>query len=381
MNSTTTEGVVHETGQFDRSTAPYFPDIGHMAIGGILAVIFIVGTFSNGVALLTFIKCKNLRTPTNTFIMSLLFGDFCMCSLPVPMVMAASFQKYWTFGKIMCDLEAFLVYFLGLTNMYTLCAISLDRYIVIALPLHASKITNRVAVISVLLCWIWGLFWASTPLLGWSYYHLEAAHTSCAIVWESDDPAIFSYNMTIFFVCYAFPVGVMLFAYFNVYMTIKNVARNNVWDLTSRIARKNLAIEKKMFKTILIMVGLFLLAWTPYAVVSFWATVVGSGGIPILIQTIPAIAAKSSSVANPFVYVATNKQFRKGFYSIIPCDSLRTQLEQTEEQKKEKSEDGEEKTVGQTQAVPITKVAPSPVDKDHDTQIEDMRASPVTQNE
>ena len=34
---------------------------------------------------------------------------------------------------------------------------------------------------------------------------------------------------------------------------IRHVARNGVWDMNSRIARKNLRIEKKMFKTIVYM--------------------------------------------------------------------------------------------------------------------------------
>ena len=38
-------------------------------------------------------------------------------------------------------------------------------------------------------------------------------------------------------------------------LKIRHIARSGVWDMGSRIARKNLKIEKKMFKTIAYMLG------------------------------------------------------------------------------------------------------------------------------
>ncbi|KAK3089796.1 hypothetical protein FSP39_006604 [Pinctada imbricata] len=374
MNSTTDSLPI----EYD-SLKPVFPDIGHFTVGGVLATVFVCGTIANGCGLITFFKTKHLRSPTNTFIISLLVGDFCMCFFGIPMAMSSSFKTHWLWGTAGCNLEGFLVYFFGCANMYTLCAISMDRYVVIAMPLHSSKITHRVAKLSVLLCWTLGFFWAVVPFFGWSYYDLEAAHTSCAVVWESHDPVVVSYNITIFVFVFFIPVLVMMFAYVNVYLTIRNVARNNVWDMTSRIARKNLAIEKKMFKTILIMVGVFLFAWTPYAVVSFWAAFIGARGIPVAVQTVPAMAAKCSSVCDPFIYVVTNKQFRKAFYKIIPCAGLRQKLEEIEDREPEKSgEDSGTYSKSKKQVEPPKKVnMVQPIEEDEvETQVDTIRSSP-----
>ena len=164
----------------DGNTAPYFPAYGHALLGCMLAFVFVFGSISNGLGILTFMKNKHLRSPTNTFILSLLISDFGMCFIGTPLTMMASFATKWIWGDVGCSMEGFLVFLFGMTNMYSLVAISVDRFVVIALPLHSSKITDRVAFMCCLGCWSIGLFWSTAPFFGWSYYHLGGcAHILC----------------------------------------------------------------------------------------------------------------------------------------------------------------------------------------------------------
>lgn len=64
---------------------------------------------------------------------------------------------------------------------------------------------------------------------------------------------------------------------------------------------------------------------------SFWQTFGNPDTIPLALTEIPAAAAKSQVVWNPIIYVATNKQFRKGFYASLPCAGLREMLVKREE--------------------------------------------------
>ncbi|KAK3601894.1 hypothetical protein CHS0354_041831 [Potamilus streckersoni] len=75
----------------------------------------------------------------------------------------------------------------------------------------------------------------------------------------------------------------------------------------------------------------FLFSWTPYCIVCFVGIFGDIHVIPPALQTLPAICAKSASVWNPIVYVATNKQLRIGFYNILPCDELKKLLMKREE--------------------------------------------------
>ncbi|KAL3876907.1 hypothetical protein ACJMK2_034688 [Sinanodonta woodiana] len=87
-----------------------------------------------------------------------------------------------------------------------------------------------------------------------------------------------------------------------------------------------MATEKKMAKTILAMIGVYFVCWTPYAVVSFWAAFADVKKLPVWAQSAPALIAKSGTMWNPIVYVATNKQFRAAFVDAVPCRRLRERL-------------------------------------------------------
>ncbi|KAJ8319414.1 hypothetical protein KUTeg_004505 [Tegillarca granosa] len=295
-------------------------------IGTVLLIIIIFGTLENGSVLIVFLKNKQLRSTTNCFIISLAVADFAMCVFAIPVSMSSNLANRWLWGDVGCTYEGFMVYFLGLSQMYVLCAISVDRYIVIAKPLYKAKITNRVACVSILSCWIGGFFWAIMPVFGWSSYDKEAQGTSCTIVWQSGELSVKSYNITIFFMCLLFPLSIMIYCYYGVFMTVKNISRNRIWDMNSRIARRNLQIERKMAKSIALMVGTFLFSWVPYAIVSFWAAFGDASMIPAIASALPAILAKSSTIWNPIIYFLTNNQFRSALIRLVPCANLKRYL-------------------------------------------------------
>ncbi|XP_063447711.1 opsin-3-like [Mytilus trossulus] len=179
----------------------------------------------------------------------------------------------------------------------------------------------------------------------------------------------------------------MIYCYYYVFMTIRSMARNTAFDRKSRIAKRNLRIEKKMAKTIALMIGVFMFAWTPYAVTAFWVAF-GFGELPVIVSTSAAMFAKSASVWNPLIYVYTNKQFRKAFYEKIPCSGFRSKLIKKEEKEAESEEsdiDDKSKTTGQKVThlkVQNTRRGVTPINDDDDageiTICEDIVADAIT---
>ncbi|XP_033748186.1 visual pigment-like receptor peropsin [Pecten maximus] len=308
-----------------------FPAVGHDIIGGLLVITMLVGICTNSFGILIFVKHKHLRSPTNLFIASLALCDLLMLVTATPLPMASSFAHRWVWGYAGCVFEGFLVYFLGLTSLYLLCAISVDRYIVIALPLKNAMVNQRVAKFSIMGCYVLGFFWAMLPLLGWNSYQLEGLMTSCSVLWDTSNPKDYSYNVVIFFTCFVFPVIVMCYCYYQVYRTVRVISRNNKWDSSSRMAKRKMKAERKISITILMMIGVYFGSWMPYAVVSFWAAFGNASDIPLVVAGIPPYVAKTASVWNPIIYICTNKQFRKAFFDILPCDiGWRNSVQSTE---------------------------------------------------
>ncbi|KAL8561006.1 hypothetical protein ACOMHN_050086 [Nucella lapillus] len=304
---------------------------GYTVVAVMLSTVWVLGTLFNAVSLCVFACHKKLHSPTNMFVMALNLCDLCMSFLGTFMAMTSAWKKEWLYGDPGCVFEAFTVYFLGLTSMYLLSAISLDRYIIIAKPLEGPCITHKVAGAGIGACCFGGLLWASLPLVGWNRYVLEGGGISCSVDWENahhphHHALHSSYIFTIFVFAFLLPLGVMAFSYYHVYMTVRTISRNPNWSKNSRVVKRNLRVEKKLARTFALMMGAFLVCWLPYAVFSFTIVFQGSQTIPRELATYPAAIAKCQGLLNPILYVGTNRQFRQAFYGMIPIAALRAAL-------------------------------------------------------
>lgn len=202
------------------------------SLGIYLTTAGVIGGVTNGAALYIFFTNKHLRSPTNLFIIGLLACDFLMCTVGIPPPASSNLANRWLWGWTGCVLHGFSVYFLGLSNLYILAAISVDRYIVIAKPLQASNINYRVVSLALFLCYFFGFFWSAVPFVGWSSYAFEGAGTACSVSYDYNDPSAFSYNIAIFFNCYLIPIFIMVYSYYFVYMTVSDFV-STIFQLSS----------------------------------------------------------------------------------------------------------------------------------------------------
>lgn len=62
---------------------------------------------------------------------------------------------------------------------------------------------------------------------------------------------------------------------------------------------------------VVVMIVAFLVAWTPYALLSFIVTVHPTIYLDPILAAVPAFFAKTAAVYNPIIYVFMNKQVRK----------------------------------------------------------------------
>lgn len=90
-------------------------------------------------------------------------------------------------------------------------------------PRAGLKLTMRRSVIGLLFVWTFCLFWAVTPLLGWSSYGPEGVQTSCSLAWEERSWNNYSYLILYTLLCFIFPVGVIIYCYCKVLTSMKKV--------------------------------------------------------------------------------------------------------------------------------------------------------------
>jgi len=298
------------------------PEWAHGMVMMMLFLQCIFGTTFNLGVLMLFIKRKEFASPTNTLVQSLAVADLAMSSFGVITPFIASYHQTWPFGKIGCAYDGFMHYVVGIVQINTVVVVAIDRYICITRPMSPMKLNQAKAKMCVAIIWGVAILIAFFPFLGWNQYVPEGPMTTCGIDWFSRESGDRSYIIMIFLVNFCIPVVVATFCYYFVYATIRNVARNGVWDINSEKGKKNLAAEKKMLKTCIALLFAFLVAWTPYALTAFVNAFGDPNSVPMFFQCFTPIFAKTQATIDPILYVGTNKRFRDAFFEMMPCQCM-----------------------------------------------------------
>ena len=121
----------------------------------LFAMIFIVGVLGNGTLIYIVGANKNMRNVPNMFIVSLAVGDLILIMVSVPLASTVYTTSGWHFGLALCKLSTFVeVTSLGV-SVFTLVALSADRYVAIVDPMRRrrSSSTKRTAT-TVIAIWI-----------------------------------------------------------------------------------------------------------------------------------------------------------------------------------------------------------------------------------
>ena len=172
----------------------------------ISSLLFIASLIINSLLLFTFIRNKELRVSCNIFIIAITGLNLVCTIFQLPFIIASNFACDWIFGYLGCVLTAFLMYWTGCSSIYLMTANSLERFYIICNLLSVQTIKTRNYYYILISCFIIGLFWSTMPLLGWSYYSLEGANTSCSVEWNERSLSVTSYNITIFIFVFLTPV-------------------------------------------------------------------------------------------------------------------------------------------------------------------------------
>ena len=297
------------------------------------ATIFSTSIVLNGLVCLVFYKNKQFRNPPNVFVISVAASDLLFSTTTVPLHIVANAYGKWIFGEEGCAAAAFITFLSGLTSLMHLAAASYERYVAVVFPLTSPKtVTFQKAIrMSVAAC-LYAMFWSVMPLCGWSRFELEGVGTSCSVRWKSHDKIDVSYNVCIILFCFIFPVCLISFSYFKCCKEIVSLTRRakSTWGKSSSFTRKSLEIERKILALFGAMTVAFLVAWTPYAVVSLISMIAGSDAISDVVSSIPAYTAKSSACYNPIIYVFLYKRLRKQIYFMLRRRPSRTSKQSME---------------------------------------------------
>ncbi|XP_068595486.1 D(4) dopamine receptor-like [Brachionichthys hirsutus] len=118
-------------------TATTERDLPALVLGVLLIVVITCG---NLLVCLSVLTEKALKTTTNYFIFSLAVADLMLAVLVLPLFVYSEFQDgVWTLGTTVCDGLMTMDVMLCTASIFNLCAISIDRFIAVLIPLNYNR--------------------------------------------------------------------------------------------------------------------------------------------------------------------------------------------------------------------------------------------------
>ncbi|KAM6992335.1 opsin 8, group member c [Tautogolabrus adspersus] len=283
-----------------------------ICVGLTILSIVLLSVLGNGLVLVICYRRRKKMVGSELLCVNLAVVDFLCCICFYPLSILSSFRHAWLGDNVTCVYYGLGCFIFGLCGMFTITAISIIRYLktcnslVYAVWLEGTNL--RIACFTI---WLVATVWSSFPLFGWGEYVPEPYGLSCTIAWKgyhtSAKDAFYVICSFIFFTL----VPVLLIVVSQCLILYK-VSRFS-YSLSAKGIRNNLRHTEKQLTMMFFCISLgFVIAWAPYAVVSFLFIFHKEGWYMAPKGFVfPALFAKSSHIYNPLIYFYFNKTFQQ----------------------------------------------------------------------
>ena len=298
---------------------PSISDQGAVTLAVALAAIASFGGLTNALVVVTHIKFrkKMLKESKDILVFSLAVGDLTMSALVCPFGFSSAVAGTWTTGKVGCVWYGFVTTCIGLSSMLQLAVISVERYYTLSHP-NAKPVKRQCIAEIIILSWVIAFAASCLPLFGWSEYTFEGFGLHCSIAWSSERKKYAWYCCSLLVLFFTIPVTAIGISYGKMYLVVRGIFRyaRTMWGTNTQVTRRSYMAQVKITKQLFIVTSCFLLAWTPYAVISMlraFTTLKFAVGV----YELPALFTKISNIYNPIVYFFMYKRLRKKAFQTL----------------------------------------------------------------
>ncbi|XP_024880270.1 neuropeptide SIFamide receptor-like [Temnothorax curvispinosus] len=286
-------------------------------------VVFVVGLIGNSCVIAVVYRSPRMRTVTNFFIVNLAVADVLVIVFCLPATLMSNIFVPWILGWFMCKAVAYIQGVSVAASVYSLVAVSLDRFLAIWWPLKC-QITKRRARMMIVVIWFIALTMTSPWLLFFdlvSIYDDDPDLRLCLETWpHPKDGSLFFLIGNLTF-CYVLPMILISLCYVLIWIKVwrRHIPGDTKDAQMERIQQKS---KVKVVKMLVVVVILFVLSWLPLYVIF---AVIKLGGdvaeredeiLPIATPIAQWLGASNSCI-NPILYAFFNKKYRRGFIAIL----------------------------------------------------------------
>lgn len=194
--------------------------------------------------------------------------------------------------------------------------------IAIILPSRYQTILTTIrSVVLLLLGWVHSIFWAFAPQFGWGEVVYQPKTSTCRPNWGAKGLANRVYTLGLALLPFGAPVICMIYCYCRIFFVaryhVREIKKNSVNTPGSNTIGQR-AMETKAMKTLLIVLGAFVVSWLPYTVLSM-AKMISKGSWEFSSSILNAVLTITllNGCVNPVIYAIRDKRFCKGMKRML----------------------------------------------------------------
>ncbi|XP_071771132.1 gastrin-releasing peptide receptor [Centroberyx gerrardi] len=299
-----------------------------VVIASVYFVISALGLIGNITLIKTFCSAKSIRNVPNLFMSSLALGDVLLLVTCAPVDASRYLTEEWLFGRVGCKVIPFIQLTSVGVSVFTLTALSADRYRAIVKPLDIqTSSTTTSIVLRAALIWLFSLVLAIpeavfSDLHTFSVRSTNETFTTCAPYPHAGELHPKIHSMASFLIFYVVPLLVISVYYAFIARSLIQSASNLPVEGNVH-ARRQAESRKRLAKTVLVFVGLFAVCWLPSHVIYLYRSYHYSQVDTSLVHFVCSVAARilafTNSCLNPFALYLLSKTFQKQFNQQLCC--------------------------------------------------------------
>ncbi|XP_058797727.1 tachykinin-like peptides receptor 99D [Phymastichus coffea] len=293
----------------------------------LFASMIVVATVGNLLVVYIVLAHKRMRTVTNYFLVNLSIADALVSTLNVTFNYTYMLNSTWPFGNLYCKISQSIAVITICASVFTLMAISIDRYMAIVNPLRP-RMGKRATLCIALAIWAMSGILSLPMLLFFTTYTQHFPNGEFRVIcyagWPDMDGTGHSYdeylyNVIFMIMTYFLPIGAMSFTYLRIGLELWG--SQSIGEATQR-QLDNIRNKRRVVKMMMVVVVIFAVCWLPFhiyfLVTSYLPEITDEPYIQELYLAIYWLAM-SNSMYNPIIYCWMNSRFRRGFAQFFRC--------------------------------------------------------------
>ncbi|XP_033225803.1 orexin receptor type 1-like [Belonocnema kinseyi] len=310
--------------------------------------VIVLAVTANILVIVVVFKYHYMRSVTNYFVVNLSIADLLVTMICMPMAVSQAVSIIWVYGEIMCKLFFYLQGVAVAASVFTITAMSIDRYLAIRSPIAFRRVFNRKSTIIVIIAlWVVSLtifapilraVTLQSPITDLDNITLVGQWANENDVQTLKPPQFYVcsedfkplgihahiFGAVCFVLVYAIPGFIVVMAYSMMGRTL--CARKPPFDCDSiegsassqqgfRLVRE----RRRVAWILLLLAVLFALCWLPYNVLRLLVDlgVISEGRAMSEVLSYCLFLGHANSALNPIVYCFMTRNFRRSVSEIL----------------------------------------------------------------